>query len=79
MTYMTIEQFRQIHEDWKQSGLTFSFDDDTSDMVNVNEKNAEGEGIIYSLQGIRMKSSQAITKRGLYIKDGKKVVLNEAK
>ena len=22
MTYMTIEQFRQIHEDWKQSGLS---------------------------------------------------------
>ena len=60
-------------------GLTFSFDDDTSGMVNVNGKNAEREGIIYSLQGIRMKSSQAITKRGLYIKDGKKVVLNEAK
>ena len=22
MTYMTIEQFRQIHEDWKQIGLS---------------------------------------------------------
>ena len=22
MTYMTIEQFRRIHEDWKQSGLS---------------------------------------------------------
>ena len=22
MTYMTIEQFRQLHEEWKQSGLS---------------------------------------------------------
>lgn len=60
-------------------GLTFSFDDETTGIVNDYGRNEEGIGMIYSLQGFRIKSSKASLKSGLYIKDGKKVVVNEAR
>ena len=52
--------------------LTFVFEDETSGISNITQAISEGEGAIYDLQGRKVAEPK---KGGLYIMNGKKVVI----
>ena len=51
--------------------LSIVFDDETTGIVNLPTANSKGEGAVYNLNGQRVQKAQ----KGLYIIDGKKVMV----